>query len=69
MQKTRKQVYRLKDIVDIYGLSRSTIYRAMANGSFPRQIKLLTDSDTHGAVGWDADLIQAWYASRLLHAM
>lgn len=41
------------------GLGRSTIYRLMANGSFPSAVQL-----TQRAVGWPKADIDAWLAAR-----
>ena len=68
MNHPSKRIYKLKEIVRAYGMSRSTIYRSIKNGLFPRQIKLTGGIDGHGASGWDADSIEAWYADRLSQA-
>lgn len=50
---------RRTEVEALIGLSRSTIYRMMDEGEFPRPIRL-----TRKAVAWkDAD-IAAWLASR-----
>lgn len=41
------------------GLGRSTIYRLMSNGSFPRAVQL-----TPRAVGWPKAAIDAWLEAR-----
>ena len=41
------------------GLSRSTIYKLMADGGFPRPARL-----TPGAVRWPEAAINAWLADR-----
>ena len=50
---------RLKQVMAITGLSKSTIYALMALGKFPRQGNL-----TERTVGWPADKIFAWVAAR-----
>ncbi|MGR3494070.1 helix-turn-helix transcriptional regulator [Citreimonas sp.] len=52
---------RRRDVEDITGLSRSTIYRLMSNGEFPKPIKL-----TGRAVAWPESRISAWLAERHL---
>ena len=37
---TRSRLMRLHEVVQLTGVSRSTIYRWMANGEFPKQISL-----------------------------
>ncbi len=61
---TRKQIYRLKDIQQKYGLSRSSIYRMVGLGLFPKPVKI-----GQSAIGWDADDLAAWYAERKLEAI
>jgi len=41
------------------GLGRSTIYRLMSNGTFPRAVQL-----TPRAVGWPKAAIDAWLEAR-----
>ena len=49
------KILRRKDIENQFGLSRSTIYAMMANGRFPKPVKL-----GHRAVGWRSDDLQTW---------
>ncbi|WP_404379942.1 helix-turn-helix transcriptional regulator [Caenispirillum salinarum] len=41
------------------GLKRSSIYRLMAEGKFPKAVRL-----SERAVGWPEDRINAWLAER-----
>ena len=50
------KILRRKDIENKFGLSRSTIYAMMANGRFPKPVKL-----GHRAVGWRSDDLQSWF--------
>ena len=50
------KILRRKDIENQFGLSRSTIYVMMANGRFPKPVKL-----GHRAVGWRSDDLQTWF--------
>ena len=50
------EILRRKDIENQFGLSRSTIYAMMANGRFPKPVKL-----GHRAVGWRSDDLQSWF--------
>lgn len=52
-------VYRLPSVQALTGLSRSTIYRLMAEGKFPTQIKL-----GERAIGWRREALEAWLESR-----
>jgi prophage regulatory protein len=47
--------YRLRDVTRICALSRSTIYRRIAEGTFPAQIRL-----GPRASAWSAEALQAW---------
>lgn len=50
---------RRRDVEDVTGLSRSTIYNLMSRGLFPRPVKL-----TGKAVAWPENAIAEWLASR-----
>lgn len=52
-------ILRLPDVSSRTGLSRSTIYEAMARGDFPQPIKLGLR-----AVGWAESEISAWLEAR-----
>ena len=52
------EILRRKDIENQFGLSRSTIYAMIANGRFPKPVKL-----GHRAVGWRSDDLQSWFDS------
>jgi prophage regulatory protein len=49
------KILRLKSIIELTGLSRSTIYLQISQGNFPKQVSL-------GArvIGWRESDIQAW---------
>ena len=49
------RIIRLTTVLDRTGLSRSTIYRKIAEGSFPAQLKI----SVHGA-GWREHEINRW---------
>ena len=51
------RIIRLKTLLDRTGLSRSTIYRKIAEGTFPPQLKI----STNGA-GWRESDINSWIA-------
>jgi prophage regulatory protein len=52
------RVLRLNVVLEITGLSRASIYRRMANGSFPRQVSL--GGPRGRAVGWRERDIEAF---------
>lgn len=55
----RKGVLRIKEVTEVTGLGRSTIYRCVADGKFPKQRKLGAR-----AVGWLAEEVFQWLAER-----
>jgi prophage regulatory protein len=52
-------ILRRPEVEQTTGLSRSTLYAMMADGAFPRPVKL-----GKRAVGWRASDITAWLESR-----
>jgi len=53
------QILRRRAVENYTGLSRSTIYAMMAEGAFPRPVKI-----GRRAVGWRESDIAAWLAER-----
>jgi prophage regulatory protein len=53
------RILRMPQVVAITGLSRSTVYRLIGDGSFPRQRAL-----SARAVGWLESELQAWLHAR-----
>ncbi len=53
------KILRQKDVQDITGLSRSTIYRHVNAGTFPAPIQL-----TDRLIGWHTRSIADWVAAR-----
>jgi len=47
--------YRVNDLVPLTGLSRSTIYRLVDKGDFPKPIKL-----SARIVGWEEEALLRW---------
>ena len=52
------RIIRLKTVLDRTGLSRSTVYRKIAEGTFPCQIPI----STNGA-GWRESEVARWIAN------
>ncbi|MEZ5735903.1 MAG: AlpA family transcriptional regulator [Novosphingobium sp.] len=57
-----ERIIRLKTVLDRTGLSRSTIYRKIAEGTFPSQVKI----SIHGA-GWHESAINEWIADPMAY--
>lgn len=51
------RILRIKTVMQRTGLSRSTLYRKIHDGSFPQQVKI----SIHGA-GWRESAINHWVA-------
>ena len=66
-----KKIIRLKRVIELTGLSRSTIYDRINpkskryDTSFPKSIKLGTSHRSTGAVGWIESEIQEWIQQRI----
>ena len=52
-----ERIIRLKTVLTRTGLSRSTLYRKIAEGSFPRQLPI----SVHGT-GWHESAVDRWIA-------
>jgi prophage regulatory protein len=57
MIQTSDRIIRLRTVLDRTGLSRSTVYRKIAEGTFPSQVRI----SVHGA-GWREFAINRWIA-------
>jgi prophage regulatory protein len=54
---TPDRIIRLKTVLDRTGLSRTTLYRKVADGTFPKQVPI----SIHGA-GWHESAVNRWIA-------
>ncbi|MET3717336.1 AlpA family transcriptional regulator [Pseudomonas sp. PvP001] len=54
------RVMRLKDVIDTTGLSRSTVYKYIADGIFPRPVTL-----GDRCVGWVDSEVYDWLLARI----
>lgn len=52
------RILRLNAVLDRTGLSRSTLYRKIGEGTFPRQIKL-----SKRCAGWREAAVEQWIVS------
>lgn len=55
MTETIDRILRLPTVLDCTGLSRSTLYRKMKDGSFPKQVAISTR-----CAGWRESAVTAW---------
>ena len=66
-----KRLIRLPEVLSRTGYGRTSIYRKMEEGSFPRSVKLggpLEDSNAFDcrAVAWIEDEVDQWIESRIV---
>jgi len=57
---TNRRLLRLPEVKQKVGLSRTAIYRLIAEGQFPRQVCIGTR-----AVAWCQDDLEAWIEQRI----
>lgn len=57
-----ERIIRLRTVLDRTGLSRSTVYRKIADGTFPAQVRI----SVHGA-GWHESAINEWIADPMAY--
>jgi prophage regulatory protein len=50
---------RIKQVLELVGLKKATVYQLHKNGQFPRSVKI-----TGRAVGWVEEEVQRWLAER-----
>ena len=53
------RIIKLTEVIELTSMSRSSIYRAMAEDDFPLPIKL-----TSRSIGWPLASVEAWIANR-----
>ena len=58
----QRQILRLKDVVELVGLSKTTIWRRMRAGEFPPALRL--GGPQTRAVGWKMTDVEAWLEQR-----
>jgi len=70
IQSPQKRFIRLPEVLSRTGYGRTTIYRKMEDGSFPRSVKLggpLEDPNAFDCrgVAWIEDEVEQWIESRI----
>ena len=63
MTDTSDRILRLKSVLDCTGLTRSTLYRKMESGSFPRQLKL-----SARCAGWRESAVNEWMRNPMFYS-
>jgi len=59
---TPDRILRIKTVLERTGLSRSTMYRKMQNGTFPRNVQISTR-----CAGWRESAISAWLRNPMFY--
>lgn len=57
MEAQPDRILRIAKVLDMTGLSRSTLYRKVDDGSFPKQIQI-----SAYCIGWRESAVAAWLA-------
>ena len=60
MNKSMRRFYSMGEVEAITSLSRSTIYRKMAQGTFPAAVAI-----SEGRVGWESRAVDEWCEAKL----
>jgi prophage regulatory protein len=55
MTDSNDRILRIKTVLDRTGLSRSTLYRKIQNGTFPPQVRI-----SMRCAGWRESAVNAW---------
>ncbi|MDB0012017.1 AlpA family phage regulatory protein [Paracoccaceae bacterium] len=55
-----KKIYRLPEVMEMTGLSRSSIYLRISTDEFPKPVKI-----GRRAIGWPEESIIAWQAKMM----
>ncbi|QRY82427.1 AlpA family transcriptional regulator [Pseudomonas sp. PDNC002] len=55
------RIIRLKDVIDSTGIARSTIYKLIGEGAFPKPVPLVGRS-----VGWVESEVHEWIRGRIV---
>lgn len=55
-----KRLMRIREVMSVTGLSRSSIYKYISLGMFPKPVKI-----GERAVAWASDEIDAWVITRV----
>ncbi len=63
MSDTPDRILRLNAVLDRTGLSRSTLYRKMQAGTFPKNIQISTR-----CAGWRESAVEAWMRNPMFYS-
>lgn len=60
---TASRILRLKGVLDQTGLSRSTLYRKIERGTFPKQLRI-----SERCIGWRESDVEQWLRNPLSYS-
>jgi prophage regulatory protein len=58
------RILRLNSVLELTGLTRSTLYRKVQAGTFPKQIKL-----SERCAGWRLSAVNAWMRNPIFYSV
>ena len=58
------RILRIRTVLQLTGLSRSTLYRKVQRGEFPKQIKL-----SERCAGWRQSAVNAWMRNPMFYSI
>jgi prophage regulatory protein len=61
---TQDRILRIKTVLQVTGLTRSTLYRKVQRGEFPKQIKL-----SERCAGWRQSAVDAWMRNPMFYSV
>lgn len=61
---TPDRILRIKTVLDRTGLSRSTLYRKIQNGSFPKQVAI-----AQRCAGWRESAVNEWMRNPMFYSV
>jgi prophage regulatory protein len=61
---TSDRILRLKTVLDRTGLSRSTLYRKVQAGTFPKQVRIATR-----CAGWRESAVTEWMKNPMFYSV
>jgi prophage regulatory protein len=64
LTETPDRILRLKAVQERTGLCRSTLYRKMQNGTFPKNIKI-----SARCAGWRESAVSAWLKNPMFYSV
>ena len=63
LAETRSRILRLKTVLDRTGLSRSTLYRKIERGTFPKQVRI-----SERCIGWRESDLEQWLSNPMVYS-